>query len=58
MNIDPRAIHRNFAYFYVGLIIAFAFSGILLNHRQDWNPAEYTFETKKIQVRLPQTRKA
>ncbi|MFD2909648.1 PepSY-associated TM helix domain-containing protein [Flavobacterium ardleyense] len=48
-----RNIHRDFGYFYVGLIISFAFSGILMNHRQVWSPEKYTVETKIIQVSLP-----
>lgn len=48
-----RDIHRDFGYFYVGLIISFAFSGILMNHREHWHPDKYTVETKNIQVELP-----
>lgn len=50
-----RGIHRDVAYFYVGLIIAFSFSGIILNHRRDWYPMDYTFETREIQLNLPET---
>ena len=35
-NRKIREWHRDIAYFYVGLIIAFSFSGIILNHRQSW----------------------
>ena len=49
-----RDIHRDFGYFYVGLIISFAFSGILMNHREHWHPEKYTVETKNIQVQLPE----
>lgn len=48
-----RDIHRDFGYFYVGLIISFAFSGILMNHREHWHPEKYTVDTKEIQVSLP-----
>jgi uncharacterized protein len=48
-----RSIHRDFGYFYLGLIISFAFSGILMNHRESWHPEKYTVETKAIQVKLP-----
>jgi len=58
MKINPRAIHRNLAYFYVGLIISFALSGILLNHRQDWNPSQYTYESKAIAVTAPANKEA
>lgn len=47
-----RNLHRDFAYFYVGLIIAFSFSGIVLNHRQDWYPMDYTYEDKAVTVEL------
>ena len=39
-----RSIHRDFGYFYLGLIISFAFSGILMNHRESWHPEKYTTE--------------
>ncbi|MCL6265157.1 PepSY-associated TM helix domain-containing protein [Flagellimonas myxillae] len=47
-----RNLHRDFAYFYVGLIIAFSFSGIILNHRQDWYPMDYTFESEEVSLAL------
>jgi len=53
MKITHRSLHRDIAYFYVGLIIAFSFSGILLNHRRDWNPEKYTYESKKVELNLP-----
>ena len=53
MKITYRSLHRDIAYFYVGLIIAFSFSGILLNHRRDWNPEKYTYESKKVELELP-----
>lgn len=48
-----RSIHRDFGYFYLGLIISFAFSGILMNHRDSWHPEKYTVETKAITAFLP-----
>jgi hypothetical protein len=33
-----RNIHRDFGYFFFGAIIIYAISGIVLNHRDDWNP--------------------
>ena len=48
-----RNIHRDFGYFYVGLIVSFAFSGILMNHREHWHPEKYTIDTEVIQVELP-----
>ncbi|HLF50915.1 PepSY-associated TM helix domain-containing protein [Flavobacterium sp.] len=51
--IKARNLHRDLGYFYIGLIISFAFSGILMNHREDWHPEKYTIETKAIEVKLP-----
>ena len=48
-----RNLHRDLGYFYIGLIISFAFSGILMNHRESWHPEKYTIESKVIEVALP-----
>lgn len=53
MKLSLRSVHRDLGYFYLGLIIAFAFSGIFLNHRQAWYPSEYKYDAKNIQVTLP-----
>lgn len=50
MKLSARNIHRDFAYFYLGLIIAFSFSGIFLNHRRDWHPRRYTFSSQEITI--------
>jgi hypothetical protein len=50
MKLTARNTHRDIAYFYLGLIIAFSFSGIFLNHRQKWHPRRYTSETKEITI--------
>jgi len=50
MKLTARNTHRDLAYFYLGLIIAFSLSGIFLNHRQKWNPRRYTSEKKEISV--------
>ena len=52
-KITNRNLHRDFAFFYVGLIIAFSFSGIILNHRQDWYPMDYTYESEEVSIVLP-----
>lgn len=52
-KITARNLHRDLGYFYVGLIISFAFSGILMNHRDRWHPEKYTVATKAIKVKLP-----
>ncbi len=50
MSLTVRGTHRDLAYFYVGLIIAFSFSGIFLNHRQSWNPRRYTYQVKEVAI--------
>lgn len=53
MKITNRSLHRDFAYFYAGLIIAFSFSGIILNHREDWYPMDYEYDSKEVSLELP-----
>ncbi len=48
-----RNLHRDLGYFYIGLIISFAFSGLMMNHRESWHPEKYTTQTRAIQVTLP-----
>lgn len=52
--LKARNLHRDLGYFYIGLIISFAFSGILMNHREVWHPEKYTTESKLISVDPPQ----
>lgn len=51
--LKARNLHRDLGYFYIGLIISFAFSGILMNHRDSWHLDKYTCETKEISVNIP-----
>jgi hypothetical protein len=53
-KINFRNLHRDLGYFYIGLIISFAFSGLMMNHRESWHPEKYTTETKSIEVQLPE----
>jgi hypothetical protein len=48
MKLTARNTHRDIAYFYIGLIIAFSISGIFLNHRQSWHPIKYTYSEQEI----------
>jgi hypothetical protein len=48
MKLTARNIHRDLAYLYIGLIIAFSISGIFLNHRRTWHPETYVFSEKEI----------
>lgn len=50
MKFNARSIHRDLGYFYIGLIISFAASGILMNHRNVWHPEKYTVEQKLLQI--------
>jgi hypothetical protein len=52
-TLKARNLHRDLGYFYIGLIISFAFSGILMNHRDSWHPEKYTVQTKAITVNIP-----
>lgn len=52
-KLTNRGIHRDIAYFYFGLIVAFSFSGIILNHRQDWYPMDYSYDTKPFALNIP-----
>lgn len=56
-KIKARNLHRDLGYFYIGLIVSFAFSGLLMNHRDMWHPEKYTTETKVITVKLPEENK-
>lgn len=53
-KINLRNLHRDLGYFYIGLIITFAFSGILMNHRENWHPEEFDVQTKEITTQLPE----
>lgn len=52
-KFSSRNLHRDTAYFYVGLIISFSISGIALNHRATWNAREYTVSAVEISVDIP-----
>lgn len=53
-KLNFRNLHRDLGYFYIGLIVSFAFSGLMMNHRESWHPEKYTTETKAIATVLPQ----
>ena len=54
MNIRRlnNAVHRDLGYFFTGMIIIYALSGIALNHRNDWNP-NYSITTKTLTLKVP-----
>lgn len=45
-----RLLHRDFGYFYVGLILCFSISGIALNHRDIFNSQTYVVRNEPIQL--------
>ncbi len=48
-----NAIHRDFGYFFFGMTIIYALSGIALNHIEDWNP-NYIIRNWETTVNLPE----
>ena len=53
-SLKIRELHRDLGYFYIGLIISFALSGILMNHRDSFHAEKYTTETRLVVVKVPQ----
>jgi len=49
-----RNYHRDIAYVFVGLILAFSISGIALNHRRTFDSRQYTLTSEPIRLQLPQ----
>jgi uncharacterized protein len=47
-----RVLHRDFGYFIVGITLIYAISGILLNHRNDFNP-DFKIVYQEFRVNLP-----
>jgi len=44
-----RVLHRDIGYFFFGMTIIYALSGIALNHIDDWNPS-YIIKTEEVQL--------
>ncbi len=53
MPLTARNTHRDIAYFFLGLIIAFSVSGVFLNHRQSWHPRRYVYNSMEISIPVP-----
>ena len=53
-KINTRNLHRDLGYFYIGLIISFSISGILMNHRDQFHAEKYNVEVKEITEVLPE----
>jgi hypothetical protein len=47
-----RAIHRDLGYFFTGMIMVYALSGIALNHRHNWNP-NYNITHRTLTLDVP-----
>ncbi|MFO8001954.1 MAG: PepSY-associated TM helix domain-containing protein [Marinilabilia sp.] len=47
-----RAIHRDLGYFFTGMVIIYALSGIALNHLDDWDPS-YKVDTSETTLEIP-----
>ena len=47
-----RILHRDFGYFITGITLIYAFSGIILNHTDDFNP-DYRVYYQEIDLNLP-----
>lgn len=48
-----RNLHATLGFFYLGLIVSFALSGIIMNHREHWHPEKYTISTRSFSVPYP-----
>jgi len=51
-NLQLRKWHRDLGYFFFGLIISFAMSGISQNHRRSWDPERYVYSSKEVSTQL------
>lgn len=51
-----RVIHRDLGYFFTGVTIIYAISGIALNHLDDWNP-NYSVDYYEFTTEIPKTKK-
>jgi uncharacterized protein len=47
-----RVLHRDFGYFFFGMTIIYAVSGIALNHRNHWN-SNYLIRQEVVSVTVP-----
>lgn len=44
-----RVIHRDLSYFFAGVILIYAVSGIVLNHKKDFN-SDYVIRQERLQI--------
>ncbi len=50
-----RIIHRDLGYFFTGVTLIYAISGIALNHINDWNP-NYSVDYYEFTTEIPQNK--
>jgi hypothetical protein len=43
-----RKWHRDIAYYFLGMILSFAISGIALNHRTTFNSRSYIYQSEPL----------
>lgn len=48
-----RLLHRDLGYFFFGMTIIYAISGLAINHRHHWNP-NYIITQQEVQFSLPE----
>lgn len=48
-----RILHRDLGYFFTGMILIYAISGLAINHLRDWNPS-YHVEVRNVKFDLPE----
>lgn len=49
------ALHRDLGYFFTGVLLVYAVSGLAVNHVDDWNP-NFVIERREIKLDLPRDR--
>lgn len=50
-------LHRDVGYFFTGVVVVYAVSGISVNHADDWNP-NFIVEHSEVHLSLPADRNA
>jgi len=48
-------LHRDVGYFFAGVVVLYAISGIAVNHADDWNP-NFIIDRRDITLNLPRER--
>ena len=47
-----RIIHRDLSYFFAGVVVVYAVSGIVLNHKRDFNS---NYSVRRTELQMPGT---